>query len=62
MQLSDHMAREGLKDDDLALKIPRSRATISRYRRRKQRPSLEIIKEIERVTGGLVTVDDWVSQ
>ncbi len=60
MHLSDYMRELKLRDEDFAPLIERSRVTVSRIRRRKTRPDWKTIERIRRVTGGLVTADDFV--
>lgn len=64
MHLSDYMAGKNpnakrLRDEEVAAGIRRSRATVSRIRRKKARPDWETIKAIEEFTGGLVTANDF---
>jgi transcriptional regulator with XRE-family HTH domain len=54
MQLANWMAEHGVRDEDLAEALGVDRSTISRIRRRKQRPSLELAAGIERITKGKV--------
>lgn len=65
MHLADYMAGknpEGRKfsDDEIATRIRRTRATVSRIRRGKVRPDWGTIKVLEEVTGGLVTASDFI--
>lgn len=65
MHLSDYMAGnnpEGrnLSDEEVAVAIKRSRATVSRIRRRKVRPDWQTIEAIEKFTGGQVTAGAFV--
>lgn len=59
MHLSDYMAVHNLDDDQVAAAIKRSRATVSRIRRRKVRPDWETIEELRQFSGGLITADDF---
>lgn len=61
MHLSDYMAKRALSDDEVAAAIKRSRATVSRIRRRKVRPDWETIRALEAFTGGKVTANDFLS-
>jgi DNA-binding XRE family transcriptional regulator len=54
MQLADWMAATGLTDETLAPKVNVTRATISRIRRQKQRPSPELARELIRLSAGQV--------
>ena len=53
------MDLKGLKDQDVANGIGRSRVTVSRIRRRKVRPDWETIEEIKKFTKGAVVADDF---
>lgn len=59
MHLSDYMTERSLRDQDVATGIGRSRATVSRIRRRKVRPDWETIKAIREFTRDKVTADDF---
>lgn len=59
MHLSKYMADHDLTDDAVALEIKRTRATVSRIRRKMLRPDWETIKKIREFTKGLVTADDF---
>lgn len=61
MHLSDYMTLHKLDDDAVAIGIERTRATVSRIRRRKARPDWATIKEIERFTKGASTANDYTS-
>ena len=61
MHLSDYMAKHKLNDAAMAEKIARSRATVSRIRRRVVRPDWETIERISALTKGQVTADDFQS-
>lgn len=60
MHLSDYMAQRGLKDDDVATAIDRSRPTVSRIRRKRVRPDWKTIERLEEFSGGAVTASDFV--
>lgn len=60
MHLSDYMAAKDLTDDEVAKGIERSRATVSRIRRRKVRPDWQTIENIKTFTRGACTADDFV--
>jgi transcriptional regulator with XRE-family HTH domain len=53
------MDLKGLKDQDVATGICRSRVTVSRIRRRKVRPDWDTIEEIRKFTKGAVVADDF---
>lgn len=59
MHLSNYMAENNLIDGDVADAIGRSRATVSRIRRRKVRPDWPTIEAIRVFTGGAVSADDF---
>jgi hypothetical protein len=61
MHLSDYMQANGLDDDAVAVGIERSRATVSRIRRRKVRPDWQTIEKIKDYTKGECTADDFTS-
>jgi transcriptional regulator with XRE-family HTH domain len=58
--LEAYMAREGIDDAALAARIGRERSTVSKIRRGKLRPTLEIAALIEGVTNGSVPMQSWV--
>lgn len=60
MHLSDYMAEKNLSDEDVAKEIGRSRATVSRIRRRKVRPDWQTIENIKEFTKGAVSADDFL--
>lgn len=62
MHLSDYMALKDLSDQQVAEGINRSRATVSRIRRRKVRPDWATIEELKVFTDGQVTADDFVQR
>lgn len=59
MHLSAYMKAKKLSDEDVAEGIERSRATVSRIRRRKVRPDWETIEKIRAFTRGKTTADDF---
>jgi transcriptional regulator with XRE-family HTH domain len=59
MHLSIFMQSKNLTDDQVAKAIRRSRATVSRIRRRKVRPDWETIQNLRVFTKGDVTADDF---
>lgn len=60
MHLSDYMAEQGLSDDDVATAIGRHRVSVSRYRRKLDLPSWEVVQKIKDFSGGRVSADDWL--
>ena len=61
MRLAEWMSMNGLNDDQLAEKVSVDRATISRIRREKHKPSWPLLVRLREVTSGAVTADDFVS-
>lgn len=59
MHLSEYMASKSLSDDQVADAIKRSRATVSRIRRRKVRPDWDTIEALREFSDGIVTADDF---
>lgn len=53
------MAERSLSDEAVAHAIGRSRASVSRYRRKLVRPDWEAIEKIRAYTKGRVTEADW---
>lgn len=60
MHLADYMTRKRLSDEDVAKEIKRSRATVSRIRRRKVRPDWETIEALKAFSGGKITANDFI--
>lgn len=60
MRLSDWMRLQGLSDDQVAEKVEVDRATISRIRRGKHKPSWRVIERLHEITGGDVGADDFL--
>jgi len=52
------MEERGIDDSTMAAKIGRSRVSVSRYRRKLEEPSVEVIRTIVAVTAGAVTAND----
>jgi transcriptional regulator with XRE-family HTH domain len=59
MHLSDFMTLRSLSDDQVAIAIGRSRATVSRIRRRKVRPDWETILELRKWSKNNITAADF---
>jgi transcriptional regulator with XRE-family HTH domain len=59
MHLSIFMTSKNLTDDQVAEAIGKTRATVSRIRRRKVRPDWETIQRLRVFTKGDVTADDF---
>ena len=58
MDLARYMEERGIDDSTMAAKIGRSRVSVSRYRRKLEEPSVEVIRTIVAVTAGAVTAND----
>lgn len=61
MNLSDYMTAENLTDEAMAIRIGRSRTTISRLRRGKVLPDWDTMRAILDATNGAVTPDAFLS-
>ena len=61
MHLSEYMASKSLSDDQVAIAIKRSRATVSRIRRKKVRPDWDTIEALREFSDGIVTADDMLA-
>lgn len=59
MHLSDFMTARALRDEDAAEQTGLSRATISRIRRKVQRPDWSTIAKLKEWSGGAITADDF---
>jgi transcriptional regulator with XRE-family HTH domain len=59
MHLSIFMQSKNLTDDQVAEAIGKTRATVSRIRRRKVRPDWSTIQRLRVFTKGDVTADDF---
>ena len=57
--LSKYMSDNDLSDEEVADSTGLSRVTISRIRRRIVRPHWKTIKELKKLSGGLVSADDF---
>jgi len=60
MHLADWMAARKLTDEQFAALVQADRVTISRIRRRVNRPSWELAARIKAATGGAVTADTFL--
>ena len=58
--LDDYMKREKVSDADLSVEIGRDRSIVSRLRRGKITPTLEIAAAIEKATDGRVPMASWI--
>lgn len=62
MHLSDYMQAKKLSDEDVAKVIRRSRATVSRIRRKKVRlPTEDTLLKLREFSEGEITADDFVN-
>lgn len=59
MHLSDYMAEEGLRDEDVAAALGKSRVSVSRWRRKLIRPDWETIQAIRVWSNEQVAEPDW---
>lgn len=60
--LDNYMKQEKVSDADLSATIGRDRSIVSRLRRGKITPTLEIAAAIEKATKGHVTMASWVKR
>lgn len=60
MHLSEYMTKHQLSDDEVAEAIDVSRPTISRIRRKRNRPDWPTIEALMKYTRGAVTANDWL--
>ena len=60
MHLDEYMQRRALKDEQVAQAIGRSRATVSRIRRRKSRPDWGTLEALREYSGNEISADDFV--
>ena len=60
MHLSDYMLWKNLTDADVASRIGRDRATVSRIRRRVVRPDWDTIAQLKKMSGGEIMADDFI--
>ncbi len=60
MHLSAYMKHKNLSDQDFAVLIDRTRATVSRIRRGKVRPDWVTVERINKATNGVVTANDFL--
>lgn len=59
MKLSEWLKSRNMKQTELARKLGISSSMVSKLSRGKRVPSLELIQEIHRQTGGRVGLKDW---
>lgn len=60
MKLSNYMRLHNIKDGELAVAIGKCRTAVLRYRHGVVTPPVSVIAQIERVTNGKVTYEDFV--
>ncbi|MAW99548.1 MAG: hypothetical protein CMN72_07845 [Sphingomonas sp.] len=58
--LDSYLKNEGISDADFALIIDRDRTTVSRLRRGRVRPTIELAHLIETQTRGAVPIRSWI--
>lgn len=59
MHLSAYMKLKNLGDEDVAAAVGRSRVSISRYRRKLERPSWDVVDRFIEWSEGAITPLDW---
>ena len=59
MHLADYMAVKGLNDEAVAEAIGCHRASVSRYRRRLERPKWQVVDRFQEWSAGAITPLDW---
>lgn len=62
MKLIDWLTQENISDEAFGRRVGRSQSQISRIKCGLSRPSLDLVEVIDRETGGLVAVDDWINK
>jgi hypothetical protein len=60
MTFHEWAAQSGKTDDWIAAQVGRDRSTITHVRNRNKRASLELAVALNRLSGGLVPVDDFL--
>ena len=60
--LDTYLERAKITDDDFGALIERDRTMVSKLRRGKLLPTLEVAGRIERVTNGEVPMQSWVRE
>ena len=58
MQLDEFMQAQKLTDEEVAARIGRSRVSVSRYRRRIETPSPDIIRSLVELSEGQITANE----
>jgi len=53
------MELKNLSDEDVASAVGRSRVSVSRYRRRLERPSWDVVDRFSEWSAGAITPLDW---
>jgi hypothetical protein len=59
MHLADYMAAKNLDDETVAAAIGCHRVSVSRYRRRLERPKWQIVDKFQEWSEGAITPSDW---
>lgn len=62
MKLSKYMRLHCIKDAELAAALGKGRTAILRYRHGTVTPPVSVIAQIERVTNGKVTYEDFINE
>lgn len=57
LDLAEWMNAAGVNDDHVAAETDVTRATISRVRRHKMEPSVELARKLVRLSGGRITLN-----
>lgn len=61
MKLQEYMKLKGLNDEEMAALIGKERTLVSKYRRGKVEPPLEVIAAIEEATERAVSFQDFLT-
>lgn len=59
--LAEYLEQRRIRQEDFAVSIGVTQATVSRLARRAMRPGLDLALEIEKATDGAVPVASWAS-
>lgn len=62
MKLQTYLTKHGIADPEFAKKIGKDRSLVSKYRRGKAKPSIDVIAKIEAATSRAVTFRDFVGE
>jgi transcriptional regulator with XRE-family HTH domain len=61
MNLSDYMSKAEVTDADVATALGVHRASVTRYRNGKQKPSIKVLARLSTWSNGEITVIDFVA-